>query len=210
MSTRTTLILLLVLIVVVAGVYLLEFRNPAGQGATAGATSSAPTSLLTVSLPAISGITVRDVVSGTTVSATRDVSGTWWLAQPAGQPADPASLSSMAQQLSNIYVQRTLTPTGSLADYGLVTPTLTVEVTTAEGATSFGVGDETPSKGAYYVQKSGDPHVYLVDTSLVDNLKQFAGKPPVAQPPTPAAGLPALPTFEAPTQAAPAVPTATP
>ncbi len=184
MSGRTTLILLIILVVVAGAVYWIEFRQPASPAVTASS-SSETTNLLSISSPAISGITVRDVVSGTQVSATRDVSGTWWLAQPAGKPADPATLNSLATQLSSIYVQRTLTPTGSLSDFGLVTPTLVVDVNTTSGPASFGVGDMTPSKGAYYAQKTGDPHVYLIDTGVVDQLKQFASKPPVAEAPTP-------------------------
>jgi len=48
------------------------------------------------------------------------------------------------------------------------------------------VGDTTPSQGAYYVFKPGDARVYLVSAGLIDELRQFAGKPPVAAAPTPA------------------------
>ena len=84
-------------------------------------------------------------------------------------------MNSMASPaLASIYVQRTLTPTGSLGEYGLVTPTLSVEIDSVSGPLSFAVGDMTPSQGAYYVQKPGDAHVYLVDTGLVGELRQFA------------------------------------
>lgn len=181
MSTKTTLVLLALLILVGGVVYFTQVRKPGGEAATPVPPES--TSLLDVSTPAIDGITVRDVVSNTQVSATRDVSGTWWLTEPAGQTGDPAALNSIAQRLAYIYVQRVLTPTGSLSEFGLVTPTLTVEVATASGLQSFVVGDTTPSKGAYYAQKPGDPRVYLIDTGLVGDLKQLAEKPPVALPP---------------------------
>ncbi len=197
MSTRTTLILLVDLIVVAGAVYLVEFRKPAG-GAAAPAPSSETTTLLNVTVPSITGISVRDVISGTAVSATRDISGTWWLGQPANKPADPAALNTMATQLSSIFVQRTLTPTVGLSEYGLVTPTITVQVNTTGGQQSFSVGDQTPSKSAYYVQKPGDTHVYLVDSSTVDSLRDFASKPPVAQPPTPASSPLTLPPTASP------------
>ena len=197
MNTRTTLILLAVLIIVAGIVYYSEFYKPGQATATPAASGSAM--LIELSSPAISGITVRDTLSNTMVSATRDVSGTWWLADPAGQPGDPAILNSMAYRLSSIYVQRVLTPTGSLGEFGLLTPTLTVEVGSASGPVSFAVGDTTPSQGAYYVQKPGDARVYLVDAGLVGELRQFAGEPPVAAAPTPA-------PFVLPTPAMPAVP----
>ena len=95
MSTRTTLVLLALLILVAGGVYFIEFRKPAG-GAVATPNAVGSTTLLTLTAPAINGITVRDTVSNTQVSATRDASGTWWLTSPAGQPADPATMNSVA------------------------------------------------------------------------------------------------------------------
>jgi len=204
MNTRTTLILLAVLVLVAGVVYYTEFYKP-GQ-ATATPVASGSNLLLEVTSPAISGITVRDVLSSTQVSATRDVSGTWWLAEPTGQPADPAILNPMATRLSSIYVQRVLTPTGSLGEFGLLTPTLSVEIASTLGPLSFMVGDTTPSQGAYYVQKPGDTRVYLVDAGLVSELRKFAGQPPLAAPPTPA-------PFTLPTPAMPAssvLPTPTP
>ena len=189
MSTRTTLVLLALLILVAGGVYFIEFRKPGGEAA---ATPTATSSMLfnNLTAPAINGITVHDTISNTQVSATRDVSGTWWLTSPVAQPADPATMSSVASQLSTIYVQRVLTPTGSLAEYGLVTPTLSVQIDSVSGPLSFVIGDMTPSQGAYYVQKAGDTHVYLVDTSLVGDLRNVVDKPPVAVPPTPSNTFP--------------------
>jgi len=204
MNTRTTLVLLAVLILVGIAVYFIEFRKPGIGTATPAAPESA--TLLVLSSPAISGITVRDTVSNTMVSATRDISGTWWLAEPAGQPADPGILNPMASSLSSIYVQRTLTPTASLSEFGLLTPTLSVEIASTSGPVSFVVGDATPNKGAYYVQKAGDAHVYLIDAGLVDQLRQFASKPPQAAPPTPEPFTLPTPVMPAPS----ALPTPTP
>ena len=188
MSTRTTLVLLALLILVAGGVYFIEFYKPAGKAvATPSAASS---TLFNLTAPAINGITMHDTISNTQVSATRDVSGTWWLTSPVAQPADPTTMNSLASQLSSIYVQRVLTPTGSLAEYGLVTPTLSVQIDSVSGPLSFVVGDMTPSQGAYYVQKVGDTHVYLVDTSLVGDLRNVVDKPPVAVPPTPTNAFP--------------------
>ena len=190
MSTRTTLVLLALLILVAGGVYFIEFRNPAG-GAVATPNAAGSTTLLNLTAPAINSITVRDTVSNTQISATRDVSGTWRLSDPAGQLADAAAMDSLTGQLASIYIQRTLTPTGSLGEYGLLTPTLSAQIDLVSGSLSFAVGDMTPSQGAYYVQKPGDTHVYLVETGLVDELRKLAQQPPVAATPTPASAFPA-------------------
>ena len=189
MSTRTTLVLLALLILVAGGVYFIEFRNPAG-GAVATPNAAGSTTLLNLTAPAINSITVRDTVSNTQISATRDVSGTWRLSDPAGQLADAAAMDSLTGQLASIYIQRTLTPTGSLGEYGLLTPTLSAQIDLVSGSLSFAVGDMTPSQGAYYVQKLGDTHVYLVGTGLVDDLRKLAQRPPVAATPTPASAFP--------------------
>lgn len=196
MSTKTTLVLLAFLILIAGIVYFIEYRKPAETPASPSTSGSS--TLLEVSSPAISGLTLSDVVSGTQVSATRDVSGTWWLTDPAGQPGDPAALNLMASRLSSVFVQRVLTPTGSLSEFGLVTPTLKVEVETTSGPMSFQVGDSTPTGGAFYVSKPGDPRVYLVDSGFVGELRQFVSKPPIAAPPTPTP----IP-FTVPTPAAP-------
>ena len=196
MSAKTTLVLLAFLILVAAVVYFIEFRSPGGTVVTPVA--SGPASLWEISLPSIDGITVRDTISGTQVSATRDVSGTWWLDSPAGQPADPAALNTMASRLASIYVQRTLTPTANISEYGLMTPTLNVQVLSTAGTLSFSVGDATPSGGAFYVSKPGDSHVYLIDGGLIGDLRQFSSKPPIAVPPRPTS----IP-FVVPTPAAP-------
>jgi hypothetical protein len=189
MSTRTTLVLLALLILVGFAVYFIEFRKPAG-GAVATPNAAGSATLLTLTAPAINSITVRDAVSNTQVSATRDVSSTWRLSDPAGQLADAATMDSLTGQLASIYVQRTLTPTGSLGEYGLLTPTLSVQIDLVSGSLSFAVGDMTPSQGAYYVHKPGDTHVYLVEAGLVDELRQLAEKPPVAATPTPVSSFP--------------------
>ena len=189
MSIRTTLILLAVLILVGFAVYFIEFRNPAG-GAVATPNAASSTTFLTLTAPAINSITVRDTVSNTQVSVTRDVSSTWRLSGPAGQLADAATMDSLTGQLASLYVQRTLTPTGSLGEYGLLTPTLSVQIDLVSGSVSFAVGDMTPSQGAYYIQKPGDAHVYLVEAGLVDELRKLAQEPPVAATPTPVSGFP--------------------
>jgi hypothetical protein len=102
---------------------------------------------------------------------------------PPSQLADPAAFNSMASKLSYIYVQRTLTPTVGLSEYGLSSPRYSVEISTGSGVMGFTVGDATPSGGAFYTQKPGDPHVYLIDGSLVSELQQFAAQPPIAVPP---------------------------
>lgn len=190
MSMRTTLVLLAVLILLAGVVYFTQIRKPEGGTAMPAAPDSK--SLLDVTAPAISGITIRDVVSNTQVSATRDVSGTWWLIEPPNQLADPAAFNSMASRLSYIYVQRTLTPTVDLGEYGLSSPRVSVQVSTGSGVLAFNVGDATPSGGAFYAHKPGDPHVYLIDGSLVGELQRFAAQPPIAAPPMPAPA--ALPT----------------
>jgi hypothetical protein len=181
MSTRTTLILLALLVLVGSIVYLIEYRKPAGAAGTPVPAENQ--SLLEVTFPAISGVTVRDVMSGTHMSATRDISGTWWLAD---QPADPATLNQFASQLAFITVQRVFTPTGDLGQYGLASPRYSVEISTDAGQQSFGVGDAAPSGASFYANKPGDPRVYLIDGGLVGQLKELAAKPPVAAPPAPA------------------------
>lgn len=190
MSTRTTLVLLALLVIVAGVVYLIEFRKPANATPTPAATNPV---LFDLSMSGIGGLTVRDVLSNTQVTATRDTSGAWWLGS---HPADPTAMLDLAGRLTTISIMRTLTPTVSVSEYGLDKPSMTVQIDSVSGPMSFTVGDMTPNQGSNYAQKPGDTHVYLIDSGLVAELRQFVVKPPVAAPPTPA-------PFVLPTPAAP-------
>ena len=177
MSTRTTLVLLALLVLVAGVVYLIEFRKPAD------ATPPAANPLLfDLSLSGITGLTVRNVLSDTQVTATRDISGTWWLGS---QPADPTAVLNLTGRLTNISIMRTLTPTVNVSEYGLDQPDMLVQIDSVSGPLSFTVGDTTPNQGSNYTLKPGDTHVYLIDSGLVAELRQFVTQPPVAAPPTP-------------------------
>jgi hypothetical protein len=178
MSTRTTLVLLALLVLVAGVVYLLEFRKPAATTPAAGNPL-----LLDVSLSGITGLTVRDVPSNTQVTATRDISGTWWLGS---QPADATTMHNLTGRLTSISIMRTLTPTANVSEYGLDKPSMTVQIDSVSGPLSFTVGDMTPNQGSNYTQKPGDTHVYLIDSGFVADLRQFVTQPPVAAAPTPA------------------------
>ncbi len=70
-----------------------------------------------------------------------------------------------------------------LADYGLASPAMQVELTLADARSiEIDVGDSTPDSGAYYVKLADSPDVYSLDESWKAIVENLVLKPPLADP----------------------------
>ncbi|MGH2459175.1 MAG: DUF4340 domain-containing protein, partial [Chloroflexota bacterium] len=135
----------------------------------------------------------------------------WQLVKPVATPADANRVQDWLDQLGNLNADQVVQGASTnLAQYGLSTPKLHVQVSLSTGkSASLMLGDKTPDGSDYYAQVPGDQHVYLVNAPLGDDLSSALAQPPVAQPsPTP---LPTLvPTTPSPLPALPPAVTGTP
>ena len=70
--------------------------------------------------------------------------------------------------------------------YGLDAPslTLTVEVESGERVRLY-AGRETADGTAFYVQREGDPRLYIVDHYKIELLQEWLAAPPFKATPTP-------------------------
>jgi len=119
-------------------------------------------------------ITTIDVVGpGYSVSLHRQAGGAWAVSgapAPPGQVPDAERLESIAWALSPLTVRRVATP-GDLAQYGLSRPALRLAVAQVGGTPlRLAVGEKSAVSGGYYVQRDGDPAVYLWESSLPEEL----------------------------------------
>jgi hypothetical protein len=76
--------------------------------------------------------------------------------------------------------------TADLTQYGLGTPAMTIVIETTSGASEqLRVGRQTPDGTAFYLQRAGDPRLYIVDHYKIQALYDWLADPPYAPTPAP-------------------------
>ncbi len=201
MNFRNTLILFIIAVAVVVGVYLTEGRRDTAQDADKTSSGAQSVQVLDLKVADVTRLRVTDK-DGKTVEAAREGSD-WKLVAPSQAPGDTARLDGVVRQVVETRATRKLeTKDANLADFGLDKPTATISLTTGAGEKTIKVGDQTPDKSAYYIQRADDGSVYTISTFAVSGAMGLAANPPLQ--PTPLPGLTVLPPEPT------AAPTATP
>ena len=134
----------------------------------------------------------RDLRRAREVTITRNETG-WQISKPETKPADAPQVDSTLTQLTTLQATRVLTNVTDLKPYGLVTATLEVRLVMSDTtAYAITVGDKTPDGSSYYAVYTGDKSkVFLLSSSVVDNLEAWLNTPPYE--PTPTATATATP-----------------
>ncbi len=206
MSYRATAALLAVLLIL-GGVVYFTSQSPAPSAAGA---ADKPVPILALTPTSVTKIVIVGTDKTTEVSKKGDA---WEIVQPTAGPADSARIGGWVDQLATLSAQRTIDDAGDLSTYGLATPRIKLEVGLSDGkSVNLQFGDKTPDGGAFYVRLPDDAAkakaVYLIGSSLGDDLTSALAKPPVAIPtPTP---LPTLVPATITPPGAAGTPTATP
>ncbi len=190
MSGRTVVILFVVLLVVGAVALLVNRQEESPEPTPTLPPQTESVQLMEgVEMATVSRLEVRDEAGDRSIELLREPDGGWFQIYPTSTLAISQTVNTSVTSLLNLTSRRTLSPDENpLSAYGLDAPTyrITLAATTGEGGTAryvFLVGTETPGGDAYYVQKEGDPRVYLVSTFSLDNLAALLDDPPI---PTPA------------------------
>lgn len=101
--------------------------------------------------------------------------GTWVIAAPKKLPADQATVSTLLNSLTSATVDQVVDPKpANLKDFGLDSPTLTVEVSADAKPNKFTLllGDETPTSGGIYAQVGGTARVFTLASYLKSSLQR--------------------------------------
>lgn len=99
---------------------------------------------------------------------------------------DSARVDSMVSQVANIKFTRAMADVSDPADFGLQEPDMQVTLVFSDGTViNLDIGDKNPRHTDYYMQKEGDPLVYLVPINVVDGLLRLAWQPSYYLPPAP-------------------------
>ena len=187
MSYRNTIIVVVVLAALIA---FLKYDQQQ-QASQPTATPQPALKLLDLSADDVTALKVTVPPSRTV--AHKD-NGAWLLDEPSKEEADTTLLNSLVTQFAKLTATRALTDTPSvLGPFGLVTGTLTLELTLKDNRTeTIRVGNTTISGSDVYVQHAGDPKVYVAPLATFSTLQQIVSAPP--RKPTPAPTLPPVPS----------------
>ncbi len=199
MSWRTTGILFVVLLIVVA-VAVLQNRDDGQNDAGTMPTAQAPPS---ESVALFDGTTEDDFVrlditldAGSVVSFNREDDGRWFMTTPTATEVLSQTVTNTLIGLINTASRRTFSAEqNQMDDYGLSDPAreIVLAVSREERVVRYRlqIGNETPAGDGYYLLKEGDRRVHILMKSIVDRIFELASAPPFPEDlPTP---MPAQP-----------------
>jgi hypothetical protein len=188
MNRRLTIGLVVVFAALV--VYALVVQAPKDRAASLTPTVAPITYLWTFTADRINGIHVVDRVTGKAMDLVKDAGGAWSLVQPGPQPAEQSLAAADANSLTTLQVDGTITTATDLAAFGVLSPTLTVEVDLSDGTKQkVAVGDKAPTGSDFYALRDGETQVVLLSSAAQGTLAGLVTNPPVV-PPTPTATIP--------------------
>ena len=162
---RTALIFLILAIGLGAYAYFVE--RPARERESGKGT------LLTLDSEAVEEIALA--YPGNEIRLTKGPDTHWRIAAPIEADADQFVVKNLVDAISKAELTRTIEePSQDAALYGLDVPTVTIRLRLADGTKppALLVGKQTPIGFKAYVQKEGDPNVYLTTGSFHSGVKK--------------------------------------
>nr|HID14655.1 DUF4340 domain-containing protein [Anaerolineae bacterium] len=137
------------------------------------------------------------VTKGEQTTAVKRDDGGWRMTAPEESEADAGRLDGVANRVASMKSTRAMADVSNLADFGLQEPEVQVTLVLSDGTTiNLAVGAENPRRTVRYVQKEGDPLVYLVSTGDLEGLLRLVDEPPYPPTPTPPPSPLETPTAE--------------
>jgi hypothetical protein len=131
------------------------------------ASSTTPESpkILTLSEDQITGL--RIAKPGSDPIVLKNLAGNWTIAEPKAMPADQDAVKSLVTSAASLNADRLIDEhPASLAEFGLISPPLEVDVTVKSGAVNkILFGSDTPSGSDSYARLESKPAVYTVYSS---------------------------------------------
>ncbi len=165
---RSTLVLIVVLAGLVGYIYYLDREG-------ADDTSDREQVFAEVEADAIEDVQIT--VGGGEPARVQKTDGTWRLVEPVQAEADSTELSSMANSLASIDVERVVDENATdLAQYGLEPGRIEVayRVTGEEEPRRLLLGEKTPAGGALYARVAGQNRVLLLSSFLESTFNKDA------------------------------------
>ena len=127
--------------------------------------------LFTIESSHVQSFTIKSR-EGETITCRRE-GGNWTLTDPKKVPADATAVSGLLSSLTGATIDQVADPKpASLKDFGLDTPSATLEVLTDAKPAQFHLllGDDTPTGSSVYAQVAGNPRVVTLPSYLKSSL----------------------------------------
>jgi hypothetical protein len=182
---KPTLIVLALFAALLAYVFLVEVKKepPAQDDAP-----PTPIQILDMGTADLRAVRIDD---GTRVLGLERDAGQqdWRITGPDERPADTDDVSTLVRSLARLDARQVvLEEVSDPGTYGLAPPALTVDIyTQAGGKERILVGRRTPGGASFYVQREGDPRLYISPVYPLDGLFEWMTDPPTLLTPTPEA-----------------------
>lgn len=181
MSKRTrTLILACVAVVALGGILAALLLIPPKEGASSSEASSDPSITLLDKSKGADGKTVEDPVKTMTVklqgeefTLIKNADGDMVVEAYKDLPIGTSSIGYLINAITTISASKNLGAVENPADFGFDKPLATVNVTYHDDSTyAFEIGAKTPLEDGYYYRVKDSGEVYIVETSLGDEVSQ--------------------------------------
>ncbi|HET7207423.1 MAG TPA: DUF4340 domain-containing protein [Terriglobales bacterium] len=173
MKTGGLIVAVIVLAGLAGGLYWSNHHKPADDAVKASADVSPK--ILTLNETDLTKVDLKKA-SGDEVALARNGSGAWEIVAPKPLTADQSSVTSMLGILSSLASERVVEDKATdLQQYGLLKPSLTVDVTDKSNKEKkLLIGDDTPAGTSAYAMLEGDPHVYTIATYTKNEVNKTA------------------------------------
>lgn len=184
MDRRITIALLVVLAVLGGYIWYTFLREdaPPIEPVTPAPT---PIAVLEFDDSQATALQVRDVKNNQTTRVVRE-GDAWKMEQPAQGGAFAPPIERLLFALAALKADRKIASPTDLAGYGLNPPAHQVQVTMPGGAMfTLTLGNQNPDGNYYYAMKDSDAAVYLINSSIGDDIREFVTAPPYTPPPPP-------------------------
>ncbi|HEX2912032.1 MAG TPA: DUF4340 domain-containing protein [Chloroflexia bacterium] len=189
------LVIFVVLLIIVLVTQNNGNSTPAAASATP-TTSAADKDLQILNLAANDTINQLEIKMGSQSITLKQDNNNWKEVAPTARDLDSGVISDTINQLAALK-GNTLIPAdkaGTLANFGLDKPTMTVTITTAKSGTKeldFGAANQATNN--YYVKLANDPKVWTVNSFYYTTLQGWLSNPPTPAPTIAPTGNPQTP-----------------
>ncbi len=175
---RTTGVLLIVFLALAAVTFWVSRRET-----SATPTRTPPPRVIPVDVEDVQRV---DILQGDRQIAVQRSGDRWLVVGEVMRDADSDDVDRRLRSLLTVVAFDHFVPE-ALDEFGLAQPQARVVIQAYTGTVTLLIGDATPTGNDYYVQREGDPTVYVVSKYLVDRVLEWVETPPYKPTPTPTA-----------------------
>jgi len=163
MKPKTTLILLLAFLVLLAAVLVFESRSKARQE-----DQEKEKTLIDLAAADIEKVTLKK--EDETITFTRDDKGEWLIAEPLEARADSYEVNRLVDDFSSLKFDRVVEPEGDPARYEIPKKEVVLWIKGKEQPVKILIGMENPLDNTLFAKREDDPRIVLLSSSLKSGL----------------------------------------